>query len=322
MKFSFILPAWKRKYLRDAINSIMAQTYTDYELVVIDDCSPDISYQLLTDEFQFPFVDCNKSDNLLCKGENPKLKYYRNDENIGGNSLVAQWNHCIQYAKGKYIIIATDDDLYEPNFLEEISLLIDNYPQVDLFRSRILQIEDGGKILGMDGYFKECMTFAEFAYYMRQGMKSGIPQYVFKKKALTEAGGFVEFPHAWASDDASALLMAKNGVAICNKTLVKFRLSSGINITSNQSLMPEKTKAMLQYYKWMLQHFSCIKVVDSYTEYLYRNTVSNLRVYAKQIIMNQINPTPWRIKMSCYVILLRGREFSLRDKLSIICRTL
>ena len=272
--------------------------------MIVDDCSPEDLKQIVSS-----FND-------------PRISYYRNNQNIGGKDLVAQWNHCLQYAKGDYVILATDDDLYEPIFLEEISALIDNYPEVDMLRCRIMQIADSGKILGMDGYFKERMSFAEFVYYMRCGMKSGIPQYVFKRTALAAAGGFVSFPHAWASDDASAIMMAKNGAAISNKCLVKFRISSGINITSDQSLMPSKTKAMLMYYEWLKGHLSAIKPSDEYNDYLYRNTVCTLSIFAKQMIMHQVGPTPLLMKLHCLGIIFKGREFSFRDKMSIILRTL
>lgn len=304
MRFSFVLPAWKGKYLQNSISSILAQTYTDFELIVVDDCSPEPIREI---------VETFHDDRVI---------YHRNNENIGGQDLVAQWNHCLSYAKGDYVIVATDDDLYENTFLEEISQLIEKYPEVDLLRSRIVQIQDDGTVLGFDGYFKEHMTFAEFAYYKRQGMKSGIPQYVFKRQPLIEAGGFVDFPHAWASDDASAMLMAKHGVVFCNECLVKFRYSSGINITSNQSIMPGKTKAMLMYYEWMKGQLSIIKPVDAYTTYLYNNTVGNLSIAAKQMVMNQVEPTPFFMRLKCYGVILRGKEFSWRDKLSIILRTI
>ena len=304
MRFSFVLPAWKGKYLEDAIKAIIAQTYADFELVVVDDCSPE-----------------NLRD-IVSSFNDARISYYGNERNIGGKDLVAQWNNCLKYAKGDYVILATDDDLYEPEFLLEISNLIDKYPEVDLLRCRIMQINDNGKILGMDGYHKERMTFAEFVYYKMHGLKSGIPQYVFKREPLTEAGGFVSFPHAWAADDASAIMMSKNGAAICNKCLVKFRFSSGINITSDQRLMPDKTRAMLMYYQWLKGQLSSIMPEDEYTDFLYRNTVAHLTVFAKQMIMHQVGPTSFLTKVRCQYIILKGKEFTLRDKASIILRTM
>ena len=220
------------------------------------------------------------------------------------------------------MILATDDDLYEPDFLGYFSGMIDKYPEADLLRSRIMQVSDDGDILSMDGYYKEHLTFAEYVYSMMHGMKSGIPQYIFKRDTLLRKGGFVSFPFAWASDDASAIMMAENGVVISDKCLVKFRYCSGINITSNQSIMPGKTKAMLMYYEWMKGQLSIIKPVDAYTTYLYNNTVGNLSIAAKQMVMNQVGPSPFFMRLKCYGVILRGKEFSWRDKLSIILRTI
>ena len=303
-KFSFILPAWKGRYLREAIRSILGQSYRDFELIVVDDCSPEPLKEIVG-EFQ-----------------DTRVEYYRNEHNIGGKDLVAQWNHCLQYAHGDYVILATDDDLYEPRFLEEMARLIDLYPEVDLLRSRIMQITDDGTILGMDGYYKERETFAEFVYNTMHGMKSGIPQYVFRRTALVEAGGFVSFPKAWAADDASAIRMARNGMAFSNRVFVNFRLSSGINITSDQSIMPIKTKAMLMYYEWLKGQLATIKATDPYTDFLFRNTVGFLSIYAKQMIMCQVGPTPILRRLHCLLIIMKGKEFSLRDKLSILLHTL
>ena len=96
MKFSFILPAWKGRYLREAILSILNQSYSDFELIVVDDCSPD-PLEKIVEAFK-----------------DPRIEYHHNEHNIGGRDLVAQWNHCLQYAHGDYVILATDDDLYEP----------------------------------------------------------------------------------------------------------------------------------------------------------------------------------------------------------------
>lgn len=305
MRFSFVLPAWKGKYLRESVSSILAQTYTDFELVIVDDCSPENLKEIVSS-----FHDT-------------RISYHRNKENIGGKDLVAQWNHCLQYAQGDYVILATDDDLYEPDFLDYFSKMIDKYPEADLLRSRIMQVVDDGEILGMDGYHKEHLTFAEYVYSMMHGMKSGIPQYIFKRDTLLRKGGFVSFPFAWASDDASAIMMAENGVVISDKCLVKFRYSSGINITSNQKLLPGKIGAAMEYYKWLSSFIrNRISGSDAYTDYLYRNTVGFLPVYGKLLIIHQISPASILNKVKCFFRVVRGDAFSFRDKMSVVRRSL
>ena len=93
MKYSFVLPAYKAAFLREAIDSILAQSYPDFELIIVNDKSP---------EDLASIVDSYHDE---------RIQYYVNAQNIGGHDLVAQWNHCITYATGKYLILASDDDL-------------------------------------------------------------------------------------------------------------------------------------------------------------------------------------------------------------------
>ena len=44
-KYSFVLPAYKATFLREAIDSILAQSYTDFELIIVNDASPDVAVQ-------------------------------------------------------------------------------------------------------------------------------------------------------------------------------------------------------------------------------------------------------------------------------------
>src|SRR5690606_26177114 len=97
---SFVLPAYKARFLKQAIESILNQTYSHFELIIVDDVSPEDLYAI---------VSCY---------EDSRIHYYRNKENIGGKSLVSQWNHCMQYAQGDYLVMAADDDIYHPNFLK------------------------------------------------------------------------------------------------------------------------------------------------------------------------------------------------------------
>ena len=84
MKYSFVLPAYKATFLKEAIDSIIAQTYTNYELIIVNDASPQ---------------DINSIVNSY---HDERIRYYINNVNIGGEDLVEQWNHCITYAKGDY----------------------------------------------------------------------------------------------------------------------------------------------------------------------------------------------------------------------------
>ena len=109
IKYSFVLPAYKSQFLKESIDSILAQSYKDFELIIVDDASPD------------------DIGGLVSLYDDARIRYYRNEENIGGTNLVAQWNHSIEYANGDWIILATDDDIYENAFLETADMLLGKY---------------------------------------------------------------------------------------------------------------------------------------------------------------------------------------------------
>ena len=96
---SFVLPAFKSEFLEQAINSILNQTYENFELIIVNDCSPDN-----VEEIVYSFKD-------------KRIKYYENEKNIGGTNLIDNWNLCTRFANGEYLILASDDDIYSPDFL-------------------------------------------------------------------------------------------------------------------------------------------------------------------------------------------------------------
>lgn len=118
------MPAWKARFLHEAVGSIVVQTCPDWELVVVDDCSPE------------PLEEIVKSFG------DPRIRYYRNEQNLGGKNLVRQWNHCITFATGDFIVLAADDDIYRPEFCAECLRLIEKYPQVDLIHAPVEQIDE------------------------------------------------------------------------------------------------------------------------------------------------------------------------------------
>ena len=63
MKYSFILPAYKAKYFHQAISSILNQTYTDIELVIVNDASPE------------------DLDTIVSSFDDSRIRYYKNKEN-------------------------------------------------------------------------------------------------------------------------------------------------------------------------------------------------------------------------------------------------
>jgi len=240
VSFSFVMPAFKRQFLQKAIDSILRQDYPNLELIIVNDNSPEDLASIVTSY------------------NDKRIRYSKNQNNIGGKDLVANWNHCIQLAQNEYIILATDDDMFEPDFLSHAVVLINKYPDADLIRSGVRKIDENGKTIDIEFPLKEHMTCREFTlFYAKGGTISCISNYIFKRKALEKNNGFISFPHAHYSDDATALALSVNGVACINSNKFLFRVSK-INLSNRTDLqlVLDQLKASELYAEWYLNHIS------------------------------------------------------------------
>lgn len=97
---SIIMPSYNTdKFIAKSINSVLNQTYKNWELIIVDDCSTD-----KTDEVVYSFL------------QDSRIHYFKNDKNSGA---AVTRNRAIREAKGKYIAFLDSDDLWDPNKLEK-----------------------------------------------------------------------------------------------------------------------------------------------------------------------------------------------------------
>ena len=240
-KVSFILPAYKSQFLREAIASILAQTYRDFELIVVDDCSPQ-GLKSIVDEFN-----------------DPRLTYNRNETNIGGKDLVAAWNKALSYAKGEWVVCASDDDVYHLEYLQEMMSLAERYPSVDAFHCHIVVIDSCGDWRRMGAPRAEYEIGLEMLYYrgVLRVDSQRIGDFMYRASVLRSIGGYVNTRRAWCSDAATAIAMSlKNGVCCSGRTLYYWR-SSGANISSQTGDYADKLMSCREFYDWLK------KTVDS-----------------------------------------------------------
>ena len=126
---SIVLPTYNRsKYIRESIDSIMAQTFHDWELIVIDDCSSDETYSIVK--------EYAKSDG--------RISILRNDKHI---KLPASLNRGFAVAKGEYLTWTSDDNIYKPKALERLVQSFDR-EEIGLVFSAMDIINANGKIIG------------------------------------------------------------------------------------------------------------------------------------------------------------------------------
>lgn len=285
MKYSFVLPAYKSRFLKDAIDSILSQSYKDFELIIVNDASPD------------------DIDAIVRYYNDDRIKYYKNTDNLGGKSLVKQWNYSISLTDSEYIILASDDDLYDPRYLESIDKLVERYPQVSVFRPRVQYVDEYNNIIRFDGILKEWNSCLDFWYsWVRGWIGSGIPFYVFKRQSLLNVGGFANYPLAWFSDDSTILRLSREGIVFTPDILFSFRLST-INITSRKNSykdLLQKINATELFYQEVSRFIKELNVEDEYQSCLSNNIQRKLPKFLQEDklrmqIFNSSNVTVLRL---------------------------
>jgi glycosyltransferase involved in cell wall biosynthesis len=108
---SVLMTAYNReKYVGEAIESVLASTYTNFELILVDDCSSDQTYEIA------------KKYELLDK----RIKVYQNEYNLG---QFPNRNKAAEYASGKYIKFLDSDDLIYPHGLEVFVNMMEPFPE-------------------------------------------------------------------------------------------------------------------------------------------------------------------------------------------------
>ena len=255
MKFSITIPAYKKRYLAEAVESVIRQTYNDFELIIVDDCSPEELYSIVQS-----FSDS-------------RIRYYRNQRNYGAVDVVDNWNKCIEYAKGEYIICMGDDDRLKPCCLEELAKLIKKYPDCHVFHSLTDIIDEQGNVCKKLEKRPEYESAFNMLLKRLQGRSQYIGDFCYSVEKLRESGGFFPLPLAWGSDDITAVRAAiKKGIANTQTECFEYRVNSS-SISEDNTNDIIKIEALKKSECWYLSSLNEITHGDENNNNLLRGVL-------------------------------------------------
>jgi glycosyltransferase involved in cell wall biosynthesis len=128
-KVSIGLPVYNgQHYLRQAIESIVNQTYRNFELIICDNASTDDTAAICAEY----------------AAREPRIRYYRQPQNIGAT---ANFNRTFELASGPYFKWAAHDDVLEPTYLEKCVVVLEQTPDAVLCQSLVKMVTDQGECL-------------------------------------------------------------------------------------------------------------------------------------------------------------------------------
>ena len=171
--FCVIIPLYnKAPYVAKTIDSVLGQTFTDYELMVIDNGSTD------------------GSGDIIKRYSDPRLRIHHIEENIGVSNAR---NKGVTLTSAPYITFLDADDWWEPNFLEKMGQLIDRHPNAGIYGTGYYIVKNGRKRvapIGVDKDFGEgeinyCQVYARTLCMPLTSISVCMPRTIFEKN-----GGF------------------------------------------------------------------------------------------------------------------------------------
>ncbi len=113
-------------YLAEALDSLLAQTFDNFEIIISDNASTDGTEAIVRDYM-------TRTD---------KIRYYRNEKNLGA---AKNYNVLVDHARGQYFKWMAHDDLIAPTFLEECVVVLDNDPSFILAYTRVIEMDAEGQ---------------------------------------------------------------------------------------------------------------------------------------------------------------------------------
>jgi len=130
-RVSIGLPVFNgENFLKETLDSIMAQTYSDFELIISDNASTDSTQQIC----------------LTYASKDRRIRYYRNKRNLGA---CKNFNRLFKFSSGEYFKWAAHDDVLAPEFLAKCIDILDSDPSIVLCHSKTGCIDEQGKLVSV-----------------------------------------------------------------------------------------------------------------------------------------------------------------------------
>lgn len=223
---SIIIPTYKRSdMLERAIESVLNQTYSSLEVIVVDDNNPDSKYR-------------QETEKLMCKYKNNnKVIYIKHEKNMNG---AAARNTGIRQSCGEYIAFLDDDDYFLPSKIaEQVSFLAEKSEYNGAYCGRI---QKGKEIISsLEGDLSECILSLSFT--------PTTPSLLFRKSAVIDLNGFDESYVRHQDFEFLLRYFEKNKLGVIPKPLVVIGQNVGENEPHGDSLDAIKEAFLNQFKK-------------------------------------------------------------------------
>jgi hypothetical protein len=237
---AIVIPYYKITFFEETLESLAYQTDKRFKVYIGDDRSPECPITLLEKyKDQFDFI------------------YHRFNENLGGISLVQQWNRCIALAGAEeWVMILGDDDVLGENVVEAFYA---NLLEIEKEEIRVVRFGTSVKLndshsTRYQAVHPKLETISDFYYRKFKGLtRSSLSEYIFKKEVYKK-NKFKEYPLGWHSDDRAWLDFSENKpIYSISDAEIVIRISDQ-SISGKTNDKPQKDLARLFFFSELVTY--------------------------------------------------------------------
>lgn len=252
-QFSVIIPLYnKAPYVQKTVGSVLAQTFGDYELIIIDNGSTDGSSEIVAG-----FTD-------------PHIRIVRLEKNVGVSNAR---NKGVSLSTAPYITFLDADDWWEPTFLEEMAGLIGRHPSAGIYGTSYYIVKNGKKRIApigveetfIEGEINYCQVYAKTLCMPLTSITVAIPRAIFD-----ETGGFKPNLKMGEDFDLWIRIALKHKMVFLNKPLTNYNQDVDVTYRGTHHLRDPK-----EHMLWNLEYLESEEKTNSD----YKQLIDNLRTY-------------------------------------------
>lgn len=241
-KISVLMTVYNsEKFLAEAISSVLQQTFSDFELVILDDCSKDSSWSIIERFAQ----------------QDARIRPIKNEQNLGGCENL---NKGLRLLRGEYMARHDNDDWSYPDRLQKQFDFLEEHPEVGIIGGSIEIIDVSGKKIGKRIYNlsdndvrKKIFRYSPFAH----------PLVMMRKSILDQVGCYYDASFAPADDYELWFRIGKVAkFANISDVLLKYRVVPGsITLSSTRKMELATIRVRMKYRKDGFYQSSLLDVV-------------------------------------------------------------
>ena len=252
--FSIIVPLYnKAPYVAKTIESVLGQTFADYELIIVDNGSND------------------GSSEIVAKFSDPRMRLQRLEQNVGVSNAR---NIGVQISSAPYITFLDADDWWEPTFLEEMAGLVERHPDAGIYGTGYWIVKNGKKRLAPIGV-EEGFSEGEINYYRVYTKTLCMPltsiSVCMPRAVFDESGGFPADIKLGEDFLLWVRIVLKHKVVLLNKPLSNYNQDVVVAFRGTHHLHPPEQNML-----WHLDEWVALETGNAD----YKQLVDNLRTYS------------------------------------------